>query len=114
MKYQERKFRRIETPESDTKLTVSFERIAILKEVDMTESEANILNAGRAEMHGNAEFTLFLKESDPDPLPITEEVKKAGPGPLPEGAFGNIFNTSEGQKIEHMVSRKHKITIQKK
>lgn len=80
--FQEVLFNRIETKETgatkeESKLTVSFERVKVMKQVRITDDQAKILNAGRSEHPGNTSFTLFLKDGDSDPQPIVKTMEKA-------------------------------------
>jgi hypothetical protein len=75
-KFTEILFRRIEARdgENDQRITVSFERLRIIKQVSCTEAQAEILNAGKL---ANQEFTLLLKEGEADPQPQFLTVQKA-------------------------------------
>ena len=77
-KFTEVEFKRIVTrdPDDDQKITVSFERIRVVKEnVCLTVAQAAILNAGKTTYAGNIEFTLLLKEGEADPAPQVLEVQ---------------------------------------
>lgn len=76
MTYTEVHFKRVETRLSDTSLKVSFERTKTGKIVNVTEEQANILNAGKTTHPGNTLFSLLLKEGDKDPEDQILEMKR--------------------------------------
>ena len=77
--FKEVKFKRLVTrdPSDDQKITVSFERIRVVKEnVCLTVAQAATLNAGKTTYAGNIEFTLLLKEGEADPAPQVLALEK--------------------------------------
>jgi hypothetical protein len=98
MKFQEVLFTRIETldpgnSKEENTLTISFQRERIIKEVNISQEQADMLNAGRADYPGNTSFTLFIKDGDPDPEPIVKTYKTSGQS-TPVDDQGNLITGS--------------------
>ena len=81
MNYQKRKYRRHFTTGPETgQQTVSFELMAVVHTVKLTETEAAVLNRGKLETHSNVFFEMLIPEGGEDPQPVTTTDSKAGPG----------------------------------
>jgi hypothetical protein len=80
-KYQEVVFQRNVNRNSPDQITVSFERIKTIKQVACTEHQAAAFNAGKL-TYPNQEFTLLLKDNEPDPEPqiIKYQIARKGGG----------------------------------
>jgi hypothetical protein len=100
-KFKEILFKRNEVQEHNPdKLTVTFERVREVKEVTMTQAEADMLNAGKTTSPGNAEFTLLLKEGDNDPETIVNTVQKSGGIRKVEEKSWSVTGLNRGRKIK--------------
>jgi hypothetical protein len=99
-KFKEILFNRIETQGADS-LTVEFQRVREIKQVSMTQAEADILNAGRAESPGNTSFTLFLKDGDSDPEAIVHKIQKSGEA-TPIDSKGNLLSSGATVPASHL------------
>lgn len=97
MIYTEIEFQRIVTANEDGSKTVSFTRTSTPpKQRNITEQEAQMLNAGKLTSPGNIRFTYLLKEDEADPQPQTLQTSiSSGPGAsearVSEKTYGSPF-----------------------